>query len=204
MLTAHALEEQLTHSPNNVSILKELSILYYKKAQDNDDKKIVNRALELLTKAVALDSNDSEAIAYHSGILFMKARNSFLPNVKLRFLNQAIQQIDDLINREDDNLTARRVRGFSSFKMPVYMGRLDIAIQDFEYLARYEDDNPNSIEQSILARIYLHLGEAYLMRGKNQDAEKCWMQVEQIAPASNETEKARAFIKKHITSPSPR
>lgn len=204
MSSARLLEDELTHSPDNVSILKELGILYYKKAQDNDNKKIVNRALELLTKAVALDSNDSEAIAYHSGVLFMKAKNSFLPNVKLRFLNQAIQQIDDLINREDDNLTARRVRGFSSFKMPVYMGRLDIAIQDFEYLTRYEDDNPNSIEQSILARIYLHLGEAYLIRGRPQDAEKCWVQVEQIAPASGETEKARAFIEKHITSPSPR
>jgi len=157
---------------SEITKLKELIdqgvVSHHKGAQG--DKKAVKEAERLFKKALLIEPENPEILAWYGSVLTMKGRDALSPISKLRYVDQGIETMDETCKNAPDNITVRMVRAGNSLGLPCFFGRLDFAISDSEYLLKLREKSPESFSDEILSQIYRNLGTAYQRKGEKKKA----------------------------------
>ena len=108
----------------------------------------------------------------------MLARTTRNPLKKMSHVNKGIGLMDKAIKLDPDNISVRLVRGLNSSRLPGFLNRGEVAIEDFEHLASLIPQRPH-LPQSTRKLIYTHLADLYRQVDETAKAD----QVQQLADA---------------------
>jgi tetratricopeptide (TPR) repeat protein len=101
-----------------------------------------------------------------------------------KFTAESFTLLDKAIAIDSKNVTARFNRGLMGVKVPEFMGRLDGAIGDLEWVTVAADASPERVSKETLTATYELLGEGYGKKGETAKAEMSWRKVTELAPGS--------------------
>ena len=134
-------ERILSKSPQDYEMLKSLGIAYHFKAGMDADS-FASTAVEYLTKAHKLNKKDYVTMCYLGAATSRMAQTTWNPISKMNYSNEGMGFMDKAVRKAPDNVTVRMTRGKTSLDMPSFLGRGDLAVEDFEYLENLIEQNP--------------------------------------------------------------
>lgn len=186
-----SLMAQLKLAPNNPAILTDIAKAYHDLGVTGD-KNAVKKGLEYTDKVLALDSSQALALAYHGSLLTLRARDVTMPWSKLKYTKEGFTLLDKAVSKQPGNLEVRLVRAMNSYQVPEFMGRLQTAIADYEYIVA----QPAFADWPVASKAYVHfyLGEAWQKKGNKAEARKQYEIAQALAPASESGRQARAKL----------
>ena len=164
-------QKELDQNSSHYDAIKGLGIAYHIKAQE-DAKKFAQRAVDMLTRAHEMNKRDYEALCYLGSAMTMMAKTTWNPIKKMSYVNKGIALMDKAVKRDPDNITVRMARGYNSMRLPGFLERKGVALEDFEHLAEMIEKDPVSFS-SIKREVYSNLAELYRKKGEEDKAEKC-------------------------------
>lgn len=99
--------------------------------------------------------------------------------------NQAFILLDRAVGFDSLNAHARLYRGLMGVKVPTFLGKLDGAIRDLEWVLVIHDDFPQNVSADMLTTTYDLLAEGYQKQGNLQKTEAASRKVIELAPGSD-------------------
>ena len=163
-------QQRLNKDPLDYEMLKAIGIAYHTKAK-KDPKTYATKAVDFLTRAHERERKDYETMCYLGSATTMMAQTTWNPIKKMYYVNIGTGHMDKAVRKNPDNISVRMTRAFNSKNLPSFLGRRDIALEDFDYLAGLIDKNPGSL-QAIKKKVYTNLAELFRKRGDKAQAEK--------------------------------
>lgn len=163
-------QQRLNQDSLDYEMLKAIGIAYHTKAK-KDPKKYATKAVDFLTRAHETERKDYETMCYLGSATTMMAQTTWNPIKKMSHVNKGTGHMDKAVRKDPDNISVRMTRAFNSKNLPSFLGRGDIALEDFEYLAGLIDKNSDSLE-SIKKKVYTNLAELFRKKGDKAKAEK--------------------------------
>lgn len=163
-------KEILEQNCDDYESIKCLGIAYHIKAQ-KDPKKFVKKAVEALSRAHEMNKEDYEVLCYLGSATTMRAKTTWNLIKKRSYANKGITMMDKSVRRAPDNVSVRMTRAYNSKNLPGFLGRGDIALEDFEYLAKMIEKDPNTYK-AIKREVYENLAELYQKQGEGEKAEE--------------------------------
>ncbi|MEM1268459.1 MAG: hypothetical protein AAF752_11855 [Bacteroidota bacterium] len=118
--------------------------LYLKSAEEET---LVEEGIER-TAALIEQSNPTDPTleAYHAGFLIMRAKHTFWPKKKLRYLREGLPILDEIVKVNREHIEARYLRLLSCYYLPNFLGRKWSVREDFkilgELLPKHAGDYP--------------------------------------------------------------
>ena len=164
--------------------LIDLGVAYHHKAVEGD-KKAVKEAEKLFKNALQIEPENPVILAWYGSVLTMKGRDAWSPISKLRYVDQGIKKMDEAVKNTPDDITIRMIRASNSLALPGFLGRVDFAISDCEYLLKLREKSPESFPDEILPQIYHNLGMAYQKKGEKEKAREALEKATELSPESD-------------------
>jgi len=158
-------EKKLIQDPFQYQLYKALGIALHITAEQ-DAIKGARGAVQWLTKAYAINKLDNQTLCYLGSANTLMATTTWNPIRRLAQVRRGIAMMDQAVRSEPNNIRVRIIRAANSRRLPSFLNRGDLALEDFEHLAGLIDKNPD-LPRSIKKTIYTNLAELY-MKGKNQ------------------------------------
>jgi cytochrome c-type biogenesis protein CcmH/NrfG len=152
-----ALQRSLNNSPQNYEMLKALGIAYHFKAGTDADA-FASLAVDYLTKAHELNKRDYVTMCYLGAATSRMAQTTWNPISKMNYSNKGMGFMDKAARKAPDNVTVRMTRGKTSLDMPAFLGRGNLAVEDFAYLEKLIEQNPG-LYDSIKDEVHVILSE---------------------------------------------
>ncbi|MBN1849772.1 MAG: hypothetical protein JW932_14440 [Deltaproteobacteria bacterium] len=137
-------EKRLNQKPDDFEALKALGIAYGVKARD-DAKKFAPQSVDTLSRAYKMNQNDFEVLCYLGNSTTMMANTTWNPMKKMSYANKGIALMDKAIKKDPDNITVRLTRANNSKRLPEFLNRGDVAIEDYEHLAEMIKRDPQTL-----------------------------------------------------------
>ncbi len=147
----------LSGAPQDYEMLKATGIAYHFKAGMDVDA-FASVAVEYLTKAYELNKKDYVTMCYLGAATSRMAQTTWNPISKMNYSNEGMGFMDKAVRKVPDNVTVRMTRGKTSLDMPSFLGRGDLAVEDFEYLEKIIENNPG-LYDSIKDEVHTILAE---------------------------------------------
>jgi hypothetical protein len=138
-------ERKLNKSPQDYEMLKALGIAFHFKAGMDADA-FASVAVDYLTEAYELNKKDYVTMCYLGAATSRMAQTTWNPISKMSYSNTGMGLMDKAVRKAPDNVTVRMTRGKTSMDMPSFLGRDDLAVEDFEYLAVLIEQNPGTYD----------------------------------------------------------
>jgi len=148
---------RLSESPQDYEILKALGIAYHFKAGMDADA-FASLAVGYLTKAHELNKKDYVTMCYLGAATSRMAQTTWNPIAKMNYSNEGMGFMDKAVRKAPDNVTVRMTRGKTSLDMPSFLGRGDLALEDFAYLEKLIEQN-SGLYDSIKDEVHAILAE---------------------------------------------
>ncbi|HPJ67147.1 MAG TPA: hypothetical protein PLQ82_12745 [Desulfobacteraceae bacterium] len=163
------LQKELDQDTSDYETLKGLGIAFHTMAR-NDAKAYASKAVKFLSRASEADKGDYEVMCYEGSALTMMAKTAWNPIKKMYYVNKGTSLMDKAVRSAPNNITVRITRAVNSKSLPSFLGRGDIAFEDFEYLKALVERNPDSLK-SIKKKVYSNLAELYGKAGDKSKAD---------------------------------
>jgi tetratricopeptide (TPR) repeat protein len=183
---AQELRAALQERPNDVALLKELGVIYQRRAAANDDARAVVEADRYLARAAALAPSDPEVLAWWGSVEAMKGRDGWFPLLKLVHVWRGMARLDRAVSLAPDNVIARVIRGRTAVRIPRFFRRTGTALEDFAFLLSL----PESETAPLLPQIHLYFGAALQRAGETERARAAWRRLIESWPTSPEAREA--------------
>jgi tetratricopeptide (TPR) repeat protein len=180
------LEDRLKKEPENVYIVHKLAKVYHHNALYKE-KGGVKKAENFFKQMHKKFPEDMVILAWYGSLLTIKARDSWFPIAKLYYLRKGIAMLDKAIKNAQDNIIVRMIRANNSLHLPIFTKRLDIAIEDFEYLLKL--NKSKKLPNQLLPKVHLGLAKAYKSKGKKDIAKKHLKEVLKLTDKSSSEHK---------------
>lgn len=165
-----ALEKALDRDPEDYETLKGLGIAYHIKAAQ-DAKGYAAKAVEILSRAHEMVPGDNETLCYLGSATTIMAQTTWNPMRKMSYVNKGMELMDRAVEKDPDNYSVRVTRGLNARRLPAFLERESIALEDFEHLARLLKNDADA-DMSLKRRVYKNLSEIYYRSGKKEKAER--------------------------------
>lgn len=94
---------------------------------------------EWFKRSTAADPTNPEPLAYMAAIMGIKARDAKEAMTKLKLVNQSVQIIDSVIDRNERNCTLRLIRASYYLELPSLFKKSEVASADLYYLLQNEN-----------------------------------------------------------------
>jgi tetratricopeptide (TPR) repeat protein len=186
--SAQDLETALAKNPNDVKILTKLGTVYYYQAADGNEQ-AVEKGIACFDKCLTLDSTDAVARAYRGCLWTMRGRDAS----SMEDVDKGIIEMDKAVTMAPKNITVRIVRGINSAALPSPFNRLEIALEDFNYLLELPE-LPH-FDADLQSMIYCWAGIAYRSDNKPDRAKELLKKAMTIAPDSESGKRAAQELK---------
>ncbi len=177
----------LIFSSDFQTLLKEGEKYYRQGIQG--DKEAVEKAIELLERALKLEPKSALATAYLGSTYTLKGRDASQPWDKMKFTKKGIALLDKAVRLEPSNIKVRIERGMNSLNLPSFFGRLPVAKEDFGFLRGKADGG--KLPKGLSQFIYYQAGRVYFNLGKYKEATDLWEKAVKIDDKSEYGKKAR-------------
>jgi tetratricopeptide (TPR) repeat protein len=182
------LEAAVTKSPNDVKILARLGTVYYYQAAAGNEQ-AVEKGIVCFDRCLTLDSSDFVARAYRGSLWTMRGRDAS----SMEDVDKGIVEMDKAASAAPKNITIRLIRGINSTVLPTLFNRLEIALEDFNYLLRLPEF-PH-FDADLQSTIYCWAGIAYRNNNKMDKAKELLKKAITVAPNSESGKRAEQELK---------
>jgi signal transduction histidine kinase len=193
------LKQQLASDPENRALLLNLGRSYYWLAVDRDSAAQFE-AEKTFEQVLARDPAEPTALVYHGALLGLKiglnlvSLDQFPPVMKRSF-----EEMDRAVELAPDDAEVRQIRAYASFHTPSFLGRDQLAIEDFNHVLRQVEQT--SAGDYWRAEIYLVLGDTYNKIGDQARARQSWEQAARLVPESRAALAAEARLRSPGATP---
>ncbi len=177
------LKKQVAADPNNRRLRLDLGRGYYALALGYDATAI-EEAEKLFDQILDAEPENATALVYRGSLLGLKLGFRLVPlDRSLAALQQSNADMDRAVALAPDDMEVRSVRGYSSFYTPSFVGRDQIAVEDFSHIIQLLERQPGAEIQR--AEFHLALGDAYHKTGEDDKARQNWRRVMGLAPGAS-------------------
>src|SRR5262249_26068275 len=177
------LKKQAAADPNNRQLRLDLARGYYALALGYDTAAI-SEAEKLFDQILAAHPENATALAYRGSLLGLKLGFNLVPlDHALAVAQQSNANLDRAVALTPDDLEVRNVRGYASFYTPSFLGRDQIAIEDFTHIIQLLERQPGTEHRR--AELHLILGDAYHKAGEDNEARQSWRRVIELSPGAS-------------------
>ena len=149
----------------------------------NGDSDQIDAQIKLFENQLKTNANDQLARVYLGSAYALRAKASFWPITKLKYLKRGEKFMDEAVHKAPKQPRVRLIRAIASYKIPKKLGRRKVAIADFEKLTPIASDNASDLEnkerQVILYYAWLTFKDA-----KHPSANEAKTRCHSIAPSS--------------------
>ena len=168
---------------------------YIQKAQDYHAVGNEEQAVTTMEQAVKEYPNSSRAYAKLGDFLSEKSQGYI---DMLAILPRAFTMWDKAISLDSGNFEARFSCGTWGVYVPKYMGQLEKAILDLEFVARVLEKSPGIDTQAKLVETYSSLAIGYRKHWEFRKAKETYTRVIKMAPETDQAQRAQDYIDKII------
>ncbi|MDK2824330.1 MAG: hypothetical protein PWQ67_1128 [Clostridia bacterium] len=161
------------------------------------DKEATRKAYDYFNKAHKTYPEDDLITAYYADCLSMTGRDSTIPTNMFGNAIKAMKLLDEVVNKNPNNIQVRYLRAYQSFRLPEgFFRRTATAIGDFEYLIKCYEEGSDLITRDTYWQLLYDLGVAYQCLGMDQEAEVVWDKLLSQTPY----DKYHELIDQHLDS----
>lgn len=181
------LEEQVRDHPKNVQLIVKLAKMY----QFNGHPE---RAIDLLKqKKAEIPDNPTLEIWYANAESMMASKAEKVQD-KVKWSQFAIADLDQTVEKYPENWYVHFIRGKNSLNWPDMFHRKEVAIQDFNYLLKFDQEHHGVIPDSIMSDIMYSLAKLYQQKeNAKEKALKLLNLIVDKYPNSEEAAKIKAL-----------
>src|SRR5215813_2423069 len=177
------LKKQSAADPDNRQWRLDLVRGYYALALGYDSAAITE-VEKLLDQILAAEPGNATALAYRGSLLGLKLGLNMIPlDRALAVAQQSSANLDRAVALAPDDVEVRNIRGYASFYTPSFLGRDQIAIEDFSQFIRLLERQSGSEHQR--AELHLTLGDAHHKAGEDDKARQSWRRAIELAPGTS-------------------
>ncbi len=191
--TIDSLTTIIKNEPNNVQALTQLGV-YYHDLGVAGDHRAVKQGEEIFKKALSLDSTNAFAMGYYGSILSLKARDAKMPWTRIKYAKRGFEQLDKSVQINPDDLNIRLIRAMNSYQVPKIMKRLNLAMEDFNFIINHKSFETWSADYK--AFVFLHFGKALEKDDQHGKAREFYETAIKEAPESMSADEAKKALKK--------
>lgn len=185
--------DSLNADPGNTRAMLQLGIAYHNLGGAGD-KKAVKQGVKILKQLLKIDPDNGEAHGWYGSILTMKGRDAWLPILSVWHVNEGCKAMDKAVELAPHNVTVRMIRGNNNLNLPGFFDRIDLAVEDFEYLVMLNERMSGRLGDAFIGGVHLNLGRAYQQIGQIQKAVENWQKVIEISPGSEAADTAKNLM----------
>ncbi|MFC1532613.1 tetratricopeptide repeat protein [Thermodesulfobacteriota bacterium] len=152
-------EKRLDQNQHDYETFKALGVAYGIMAR-KDAKKFAPSSVDMLTKAHEMNKKDYVVLCSLGNSTTMMANTTWNPMKKMFYANRGIALMDKAVRRAPDNVKVRLTRANNSKRLPDFLKQSDVAIEDYEYLAKLIEKDPKALGH-LKKDVEMNLGELY-------------------------------------------
>lgn len=149
------------------------------------DRAELERAEVVLRRAMFLDPNNAQAVAWYGSTLVAGAIYETRPMRRTRYVEDGLVQLDRAVRMAPDDPIVRLARADVCLGVPRFIRRISVARQDVEYLLELTRTHPRETDP-ILPLIYQRAGDAYALLGEPEKARVYWQAALEDLPAPSD------------------
>lgn len=160
------------------------------------DKDSVLEAYRLLDEVRGLAPEDNLVTAYYGSVLCLLGRDITESNKRFEMVLRGLKILDQAFKNDPDNFEIRIIRGNIGVNLPeAYFHQNATAVEDFNYLVSYYEQNPDFFPAELYFQFLYNLGSAYQNLDHRKQAESTWRKLITLAqnPQYAELLKERGF-----------
>ncbi|WP_309399794.1 tetratricopeptide repeat protein [Cerasicoccus maritimus] len=155
------LEKKLAQDPNNLDVKYDLGIAYTEVAMNDESEQALDKSIVIFKEILKVDPDNAKTQAMLGSNTVMKAQYVSIFS-KLDYVEKGYTILDELIASDPDNPDTRLIRGINSARSPGFLGRGDVATEDFEWLLADMEKSSNTYDDNYRRTIYYYVGDWYL------------------------------------------
>jgi tetratricopeptide (TPR) repeat protein len=139
------------------------------------DKEAVNEAYKLLNEIRIQSPQNNLVNAYYGSVITLMGRDAVDPMKRFEKTLKGLKILDQAVQKEPENIQIRILRANICFRLPeMYFHRTTTAIEDYNYLLRRHEQDPNIFPEASYYQFLYDLGNAYQNIERKNDAEVVW------------------------------
>ena len=168
---------------------------YIEKAKTNQNSGKIEEAVNIMGKALEeypVCSGSYAYLGFYTAIQAGETKN-FIKAGQL--IGKSFELLDTAVSLDSFNIIARLHRGIIGIEVPSFLGKLDNAINDLEFIIKVDQKYPNKITKDLLIKVYNSLGKGYQKQGEEEKANTAWKKVIELDPESSLAEEAKKHVK---------
>jgi tetratricopeptide (TPR) repeat protein len=169
---------------------------YIEEAKANQNSGKIAEAMKIMEKAAEEYPDNSSVYSFLGLYTGMQAGETEDMGQAGQLAFKSFGQLDKAVALDSLNPIARLHRGIMGVSVPEFLGKLDGAVKDLEFIIQMHKKNPKNVSKEILVHAYNFLGEGYQKQKKDNEANAAWKKVIELDPKSDLAEQA----KKHLTA----
>ncbi|MCL6477406.1 MAG: tetratricopeptide repeat protein [Peptococcaceae bacterium] len=184
-------------SPDNREEICQEGVRLYDLAMDGN-KAAAAAALELWQKVHETDPGDTLAQAYYGSCLALVGQDSNDPGVFFGYIIKGLKMINHAAAQDQNNPWIRMLRAYMAYSLPqpFFSNKIGQAIEDFQFLKTYYEQDNTAFPAEQYGKILYGLGMAYERTGDIKNAGKIWKELLQVS----KDPKYRTLLKDRIVS----
>ncbi|WP_309386354.1 tetratricopeptide repeat protein [Cerasicoccus frondis] len=155
------LEKKVAANPDDLELKYDLGIAYSEKAMNDEDEKALDKSIAIFEQILKKDPDNAKTQAMLGSNTVMKAQYVSIFS-KLDYVEKGYTILDELITKDPSNPDTRLIRGINAARSPSFLGRSDVATQDFEWLLADMQEASNTYDDNYRRTIYYYVGDWYL------------------------------------------
>jgi len=176
---ADQLEARVGSNAADYATLRDLATVYHYMAV-KDSKAYAKKAVQMLDRAYEKRPEDYVVLCYLGNAYVLAAKDGGDGMTRAANVNKGFEYMDKAVRHAPDDITIRLTRGFSAKASPKFLGRRQVAYEDFEYLAALFEKGLK-VPESLKATVYGQLADLYKEDGDAVRAQKYGAMAEKAA-----------------------
>jgi len=164
-----ALQKRVAENPDNLEYRYDLGIAYNELAMDGDEDAL-ERAMAIMEGILRDEPATRKARAMLGSMTVMKAQHAPLFS-KLDYVKEGYGILDEIVEEHPDDPDLRLIRGANAARSPGFLGRGDVADEDFNWLVADIKRNPRAYNDNYTRTIFYYAGDWFLERREKRSVE---------------------------------
>jgi hypothetical protein len=155
------------------------------------DPAALKRAETVLERAMFLDPDNAQAVAWYGSTLVAGAIHDQRPLARTRFMKSGFLQLDRAVRMAPDDPIVRLARADICLGVPSFVGRIGTARQDVDHMLELARTHPRETDP-VLPLVYQRAGDTYALLGEPERARGYWEAALMELPERSEDYQAMA------------
>lgn len=167
---------------------------YFQVAEKHQKSGYLGKAIEVMEEAVKEFPESSDAHSYLGLYVGMQAGKTNDMMEAMQLVNRSFEILDKAVTLDELNPLARFHRGLMGLQVPEFFGKLDMAIDDLEFVTALYEKGPAKVPKEQFVNAYNLLSTGYEKRGDFDRARSAWERIIELAPGSEMAKEAENKI----------